>query len=46
MLGWASMINGENKSAADNLRRALALDPENEQAEKRLQRLSSGSFAR
>ncbi len=46
MLGWASMINGENESAADNLRRALALDPENEQAEKRLQRLSSGSFAR
>ncbi len=29
MLGWAYMVQGEKEVAADNLRRALALDPEN-----------------
>lgn len=40
MLGWAYMIQGEYELAADNLRRALALDPDNEQARKRLQQLN------
>jgi hypothetical protein len=28
MLGWAQMIEGETESAAENLRHALALDPD------------------
>jgi hypothetical protein len=40
------MVRGEKEVAVDNLRRALALDSENEQARKRLQQLSSGSFSR
>jgi CubicO group peptidase (beta-lactamase class C family) len=40
MLGWAHMIRGEIESAVDSLRQALTLDPENEQAEKRLLQLS------
>jgi Tfp pilus assembly protein PilF len=40
MLGWAYMVQGEKEVAADNLRRALALDPENEHAGKLLQQLS------
>lgn len=40
MLGWAYMVQGEKEVAADNLRRALVLDPENEEAGKLLQQLS------
>jgi CubicO group peptidase (beta-lactamase class C family) len=40
MLGWAYMVQGEKEVAADNLRRALALGPENEEAGKLLQQLS------
>jgi CubicO group peptidase (beta-lactamase class C family) len=40
MLGWAYMVQGEKEVAADNLRRALALNPENEEAAKLLQQLS------
>jgi CubicO group peptidase (beta-lactamase class C family) len=40
MLGWAYIVHGEEEVAADNLRRALALDPENEHAGKLLQQLS------
>lgn len=46
MLGWADMIIGEKDSAADNLRRALALDPDNEQAGRLLRQLGNGSFSR
>jgi CubicO group peptidase (beta-lactamase class C family) len=40
MLGWAHMILGEKDSAADNLRRALALDSEAWHARLLLQKLS------
>jgi CubicO group peptidase (beta-lactamase class C family) len=40
MLGWAYRVEGEKELAADNLRRALALDPENEHAGQLLQQLS------
>jgi CubicO group peptidase (beta-lactamase class C family) len=40
MLGWAYMVQGEKEVAADNLRQALVLDPENEEAGKLLQQLS------
>jgi CubicO group peptidase (beta-lactamase class C family) len=40
MLGWAYMVQGEKEVATDNLRRALALDPENEHAGELLQQLS------
>jgi tetratricopeptide (TPR) repeat protein len=39
MLGWAYMVHGEKEVAADNLRRALVLDPANEHAGKLLQQL-------
>jgi CubicO group peptidase (beta-lactamase class C family) len=40
MLGWAYMVQGEQEAAADHLRRALTLDPTNEQAGNWLQQLS------
>jgi CubicO group peptidase (beta-lactamase class C family) len=40
LLGWAHMVQGEQEAAADNLRRALALDPANWHARRLLQRLS------
>ncbi len=40
MLGWAYMVQGEQELAADNLRRALALDPENWHVGRLLQQLS------
>ena len=40
MLGWAYLVQGEKELAAGNLRRALALDPENERAKTWLQQLS------
>jgi hypothetical protein len=40
MLGWAFMVEGEKELAADNLRRALALDPEAWHARQLLQQLS------
>jgi Tfp pilus assembly protein PilF len=40
MLGWAYMIQGEQGLAADNLRRALTLDPDAWHAEILLQVLS------
>ncbi len=46
MLGWAYMVQGEKELALDSLRRALALNPENEQAGKWLQQLSGGSPSR
>ncbi len=39
MLGWAYLVQGEKEAAADHMRRALALDPENEQAATWLQQL-------
>ena len=39
MLGWAYMVQGEKEVATDNLRRALALNPENEHAGELLQQL-------
>lgn len=41
MLGWAYMVQGEKEAAVDNLRRALALDPNAWHAEVLLQQLSS-----
>jgi CubicO group peptidase (beta-lactamase class C family) len=40
MLGWVYMIEGEQELAADNLRRALALDPEAWHAKLLLQQLN------
>jgi CubicO group peptidase (beta-lactamase class C family) len=40
MLGWAYMVQGEKDIAADNLRRALALDPEAWHARQLLQQFS------
>jgi Tfp pilus assembly protein PilF len=40
LLGWAYLVQGETEVAAEQLRRALALDPDNEHAEQLLQQLS------
>lgn len=45
VLGWAYLVQGEQEIAADHLRRALALDPENAHAAQLLQQLINGSFS-
>ncbi len=41
MLGWAQLIDGALEPAAANLRRALALDPENTHAAGLLKQLGA-----
>jgi tetratricopeptide (TPR) repeat protein len=40
LLGWAYLVQAATEVATNHLRRALALDPENEHAEQLLQQLS------
>ncbi len=41
LLGWAYLVQAEQELGTGNLRRALALDPENWHAGRLLQQLSS-----